>query len=134
MKNIQNNCKTTDQQHREGFTLLEIMIVVALIGMLATLAMPAFMKVRKQSQGKRIVNDARVIDSAIDAWAMENNKSDGDTVDTVGIASYSKSGALNTTDVLGNPYGIGPVGSNQVRIAGSTKTALSGVQIDWGAY
>jgi len=121
-------------RHREGFTLLEIMIVVALIGLLATLAMPAFMKVRKQSQGKRIVNDARIVDSAIDAWAMENNKSDGDTVDTVGIASYSKTGELHTTDVLGNDYGIGPVGSNQVRISTSTKSALSGVQIDWGAY
>jgi type IV pilus assembly protein PilA len=122
------------RQHREGFSLLEIMIVVALIGMLATLAMPAFIKVRKQSQGKRIVNDARVIDAAIDAWAMENNKSDGDTVDTVGIATYSKSGTIATSDVLGNAYGIGPVGSNQVRIATGTKTALSGVAIDWGAY
>ena len=134
MKNSNEYGTTTDRQHREGFTLLEIMIVVALIGMLATLAMPAFMKVRKQSQGKRIVNDARVIDSAIDAWAMENNKSDGDTVDTVQIATYSKSGAINTSDILGNAYGIGPVGSNQVRISTGTKSALTGVQIDWGAY
>jgi prepilin-type N-terminal cleavage/methylation domain-containing protein len=123
-----------DRRNREGFSLLEIMIVVALIGMLATLAMPAFLKVRKQSQGKRIVNDARVIDAAIDAWAMENNKADGDDVDTAGIGSYAKTGTLNLTDVLGNPYGVGPVGTGQVRVATDTKSALAGVAIDWGAY
>jgi type II secretory pathway pseudopilin PulG len=117
-----------------AFTLLEVMIIVALIGLLAVMAMPAFMKVRKQAQGKRIVNDARVIDTAIDAWAMENNKADGDSVDLVAINGYSKSGQLRTADVLGNPYGIGPVGTNQVRIATSTKSALGGVSIDWGAY
>jgi prepilin-type N-terminal cleavage/methylation domain-containing protein len=134
MKDALKFSRTIYGRHPEGFTLLEIMIVVALIGMLATLAMPAFMKVRKQSQGKRIVNDARVIDSAIDAWAMENNKSDGDVVDMAGIATYSKSGALSTNDILGNPYGVGPVGSTQVRISTDTKSALSGVQIDWAAY
>ncbi len=78
--------------HRQAFSLLELMIVVALIGLLATLALPAFLRVRKQTQGKRIVNDARVIDTAIDAWAMENNKADGDSIDTVAIMGYSKSG------------------------------------------
>jgi type IV pilus assembly protein PilA len=110
------------------------MIVVALIGLLAVMALPAFMKVRKQSQGKRVVNDARVIDTAIDAWAMENNKADGDDVDLAAINSYSKSGQLHTNDVLGKPYGIGPVGTNQVRISSDTKSALDGVNIDWGAY
>ena len=121
-------------RQRGAFTLLEIMIVVALIGLLAVMAMPAFVKVRKQSQGKRIVNDARVIDTAIDAWAMENNKADGDIVDLAGINTYSKTGQIRTNDVLGAPYGIGPVGSNQVRIATTTKSALAGVSIDWGAY
>jgi competence protein ComGC len=122
------------RKRSRAFTLLEIMIVVALIGLLAVMALPGIMKVRKQSQGKRIVNDARVIDTAIDAWAMENNKADGDAVDLVGIDAYSKSGQLRTSDVLGNSYGIGPVGTNQVRISSNTKSALSGVSIDWGAY
>ena len=120
--------------HSRGFSLLEVMIVVSLIGLLAVMALPAFIKVRKQSQGKRIVNDARVIDTAVDAWAMENNKADGDAVDLVAINGYSKSGQLHTNDTLGNPYGIGPVGTNQVRIAPNTKSALTGVSIDWGAY
>jgi len=121
-------------RHSRAFTLIEVLIVVSLIGLLAVLALPAFIKVRKQSQGKRIVNDARVIDTAVDAWAMENNKADGDAVDLAGINSYSKSGQIHTNDTLGNAYGIGPVGSNQVRIATTTKSALAGVSVDWGAY
>src|SRR6266853_5314506 len=109
-------------RHSRAFTLIEVLIVVSLIGLLAVLALPAFIKVRKQSQGKRIVNDARVIDTAVDAWAMENNKADGDAVDLAGISSYSKSGQLHTNDTLGNAYGIGPVGPTQVRIATTTKS------------
>jgi len=120
--------------HRRAFTLLEVMIVVGLIGLLAVMAMPAFIKSRKQSQGKRIVNDARVIDTAIDAWAMENNRADGDLVDRVGINGYSKAGQLRTNDVLGAGYVIGLVGASQVRVAPSTKSALASVGIDWGAY
>ena len=52
-------------RHRGGFTLLELMIIVALIGLLSVLALPAFIQVRKQSQGKRIVSDARVVDGAM---------------------------------------------------------------------
>ena len=121
-------------RHRRAFTLLEVMIVVSLIGLLAVMALPAFMKVRKQSQGKRIVNDARVVDTAVDAWAMENNKADGDVWTWSDINGYSKSGQLHTNDTLGNPYDKGPVGANQVRISADTKSALSGVSIDWGAY
>ena len=110
------------------------MIIVALIGLLSVLAMPSYIKVRKQTQGKRIVNDARIVDTAIDAWAMEYQKSDGASVDMPGISEYAKPNIIGTNDVLGNPFGIGPVGVNQVRISGSTKSALAGVSIDWGTY
>jgi prepilin-type N-terminal cleavage/methylation domain-containing protein len=134
MKNKTEISETVSWRRRQAFSLVEIVIVVALIGLLATLLLPGISLARKQSQGKRIVSDARVIDSAIDAWAMENQMTDGDPVDTTAIASYSKSGTLNMTDILGNDYGIGPVGSNQVRISTVTKSALTGAQIDWGAY
>jgi type II secretory pathway pseudopilin PulG len=122
---------------RQAFTLVEIMIIVALIGLLATLMIPSFIKVRKQSQGKRIINDARIIDGAVDAWTLETGKVDGDPigpVDLASVAQYTKSGTINPIDVLGNSYQIGPVGTTQVVISATTKQALSGVSLDWGAY
>ena len=121
------------RNNKAAFTLVEIMIVVAIIGLLAALAIPGFVKARKQSQGRRIINDARQMDAAIDQWALEQGKKDGDTVVTSEAATYLKT-AWNSNDLLGNPYTIGTVGTNQVQIATSTKTALAGVGIDWGPY
>jgi len=118
----------------QAFTLVEIMIIVALIGLLAALAIPGFIQVRKQSQGKRIVNDARIIDAAINNWALEAGVADGTPVDLTAAASYTKLGTINTVDVLGNPYEIGPVGDSQVMVSAASKAALVGVDIDWGAY
>ena len=119
---------------RHAFTLLEIMIVVAIIGLLAALMIPGFIRDRSQSQGRRIVNDARIIDAAINGWAIENGISDGTTVDLVGAATYVKTGVISTTDILGNPYSFNGVGVSQVLISAATKAALDGVGIDWGGY
>src|SRR5579859_2274493 len=119
---------------RQAFTLVEVMIIVALIGMLAALLIPSFIKVRKQSQGKRIVNDVRQIDAAINAWALEVGVSDGTPVDLSGAAQYTKAGTINTIDLLGNAYLIGPVGDTQIAISGTTKSALAGVSIEWASY
>src|SRR5258706_7767871 len=99
---------------RSAFTLVEIMIVVAIIGLLAALAIPGFVKARKQSQGRRILNDARQLDAAIDQWALETGQVDGATVNTTSAASYLKT-AWNSNDLLGNPYAVGTVGTNQVQ-------------------
>ena len=121
-------------RQQQGFTLSEIMIVVGLIGLLAALAVPGFIKNRKMSQGRRIVNDARVIDAAINGWALEVGAVDGAAVDVAAAGQYTGRGTINTTDLLGNSYGIGSVGSNQVSISTTTKSALAGVSIDWGPY
>ena len=121
------------RSHKAAFTLVEIMIVVAIIGLLAALAIPAFVKSRKQSQGRRIINDARQMDAAVEQWALENGKKDGDTVDTAGAATYLKT-AWSANDLLNNPYTVSTVGTNQVKISDTTKTALAGVGIDWGPY
>jgi prepilin-type N-terminal cleavage/methylation domain-containing protein len=128
-----NQMRNKIRGNQAAFTLVEIMIVVAIIGLLAALAIPGFVKARKQSQGRRILNDARQIDSAIDQWALENGKKDGDVVITTSAATYLKT-AWPTNDLLGNAYAVGNVGPGQVAIASATKDALSGVGIDWGAY
>ncbi|HUI08162.1 MAG TPA: prepilin-type N-terminal cleavage/methylation domain-containing protein [Verrucomicrobiae bacterium] len=126
--------RNSSPSERQAFTLVEIMIIVALIGLLAALAVPTFIKARKQSQGKRIVNDARIIDAAINAWAMETGRADGDSVDLAAAAQYTKSGVISASDVLGNSWVIGNVGTEQLQISPTTKDALSSVGIDWGPY
>ena len=125
--------KTNMRRTHSAFTLVEIMIVVAIIGLLAALAVPGFMRARKQSQGRRIVNDARQMDAAVDQWALERGASNGSTIDTVGAANYLKR-AWPANDLLGNAYVVNTVGSTQIQINTTTKTALTGVGIDWGAY
>ncbi len=120
-------------RNQSAFTLVEIMIVVAIIGLLAALAVPGFVKARKQSQGRRTINDARQEDAAIDQWALETGQTDGMSINTTGAATYLKT-AWKTNDVLGNVYTFGNVGTQQVQISATTKTALANVGIDWGPY
>src|SRR5438876_446661 len=68
-------------KNRGGFTLVEIMIVVAIIALLAAIAVPNFLRARKRSQATRMLEDLRNVDSSIDQYAIENNKSGGDTVE-----------------------------------------------------
>jgi len=128
-----NTQSRSTRNSQAAFTLVEIMIVVAIIGLLAALAIPGFVKARKQSQGRRIMNDCRQMDAAIDQWALENGKKDGDAIDTTSAQSYLKT-AWNTVDLLGNAYNVTVVGSTQISINAATKTALAGVGIDWGNY
>ena len=76
-----------------GFTLVEIMIVVAIIALLAAIAVPNFLRARKRSQATRILEDLRIIDSAIDQYAIENNKSGGATVSWTDVQAYLKKGS-----------------------------------------
>lgn len=130
-----DNMRRVSTDKAAAFTLLEIMIIVAIIGLLAVLAVPTFIKARKVSQGRRIVNDARQQDNAINQWALDNGKKDGDTVagNEVMIQMYLKS-PWKSIDLLGNSYAVGSVGTNQFKISDATKSALDGVGIDWGAY
>jgi prepilin-type N-terminal cleavage/methylation domain-containing protein len=98
-------------KNRGGFTLVEIMIVVAIIALLAAIAVPNFLRARKRSQATRILEDLRIIDSAIDQYAIENNKSSGDSVVWSDVQNYLKTGSVlyNSTgnDLLGNAYSGG---------------------------
>jgi len=78
---------------QKGFTLVEIMIVVAIIALLAAIAVPGFLRARKRSQASRILNDLRLIDSAVDQYAIERNKKTNDPVGTADWTAYVKKGS-----------------------------------------
>jgi prepilin-type N-terminal cleavage/methylation domain-containing protein len=95
-------------KRRGGFTLVEIMIVVAIIALLAAIAVPGFLRARKRSQASRILNDLRMIDAAVDQYAIENNKTSGATVNTADWTAYLKKGTAlynGGKSLLGSGYG-----------------------------
>src|SRR5438034_6275371 len=96
------------QTKRAGFTLVEIMIVVAIIALLAAIAVPGFLRARKRSQASRILNDLRMIDAAVDQYAIETNRSTNFVVGVTDWTNYLKQNSIlyNTgTSLLGSAYG-----------------------------
>src|SRR5438105_15140562 len=95
-------------KRRGGFTLVEIMIVVAIIALLAAIAVPGFLRARKRSQASRILNDLRMIDAAVDQYAIETNRTTGNTVAITDWTNYVKKGTIlynRGTNILGTSYG-----------------------------
>ena len=107
--------KTNRTFRKAGFTLVEIMIVVAIIGLLAAIAIPNFIKARATSQQNACINNLRQIDGAINEWALETGQSNGNSVSSVAtVSAYIK---LNSSSsVPGCPasgtYSVGKVGDN----------------------
>jgi prepilin-type N-terminal cleavage/methylation domain-containing protein len=116
-------------KRRGGFTLVEIMIVVAIIALLAAIAVPGFLRARKRSQASRILNDLRLIDSAVDQYAIETNKASSTAVNTTDWTNYLKKGSIlyNTgADLFGNAYG-GQTVDSLPSVPTATKANLSDV-------
>lgn len=105
------------------------MIVVAIIALLAAIAVPGFLRSRKRSQASRIINDLRLIDAAVDQYAIETSKKSGDPVNVADWTNYLKKGTnlyLSGKDILGNDYGPQTVDTLPA-VPANSKTALSDV-------
>jgi prepilin-type N-terminal cleavage/methylation domain-containing protein len=99
---------------KSGFTLVEIMIVVAIIGLLAAIAIPNFVKARTTAQKNACVNNLRQIDGAKEQWALENRASEGANATengTTGVNSFIKGQARPLCPANGN-YTYNVIGQN----------------------
>jgi type IV pilus assembly protein PilA len=111
---MHNPMKTKPQNKSQGFTLVEIMIVVVIIGLLAAMAIPAFQKVRQSSQDKAVLNNARQLSAAADQYFLENGVSTVSLAMLVGSSNYVK--AVNT--VAKETYPAGYTQGITITIAG----------------
>ena len=96
------------QTKHAGFTLVEIMIVVAIIALLAAIAVPGFLRARKRSQASKILNDLRLIDGAVDQYAIETGRKTGDAVGVADWTNYLKKDTrlfVSGQDLFGDDYG-----------------------------
>lgn len=94
---------------KQGFTLVEIMIVVAIIGLLAAIAIPSFQKSRDTTRKNSCISNLRQIDSAKEQWAVENDKNDGDAVVDAEVNAFIKE---VPECKAGGTYTYGAVGTN----------------------
>lgn len=98
-------------RRRKGFTLVEIMIVVAIIGLLAAIAIPSFVKARNTSRQNSCINNLRQIDSGKEQYAMAANLNDGDTATSSCVNSYIKGNTTPTCPASGT-YTYNIIGTN----------------------
>lgn len=111
-----------------AFTLVEIMIVVAIIALLAAIAIPGFLRARKRSQAVMIKNELKLIDSAVDQYALEFTRSGG-ALTFATLTPYFKAGRLvdsGGTDVFGHPFERFEIGTVP-RLSDATFVILSDV-------
>ena len=112
------NIKTSN---KAGFTLVEIMIVVAIIGLLAAIAIPNFVKARQTSQTNACINNLRQLDGAKQQYALENGKQSTYDVQAADVTPYLGRGSagsvanmicpLDSTKTIATSYTIGQVGT-----------------------
>ena len=106
----------------KGFTLVEIMIVVLIIGILLAIAVPNFIKARESSRAKSCVANLKQIESAKEQWAMDNkaamNASPG-TTDLYGTSAYIRSSPACPS---GGTYTIGDMATRPSCSIGTTAT------------
>jgi type IV pilus assembly protein PilA len=110
------------QRHsKKGFTLVEIMIVVVIIGLLAAMAIPAFQKVRTTSQTKTITNNLRQLASAADQYFLEYGVTTISSAALVGTDKYVKS----VVPAAGEAYDATITQGTDIQATGGTPGTIS---------
>lgn len=94
----------------KGFTLVEIMIVVAIIGLLAAIAIPNFIRARRDSQGTACCQNLENIEGAKSQWAFATNQGDGAVPAAADVEPYLSNNAIPPCPANG-AYGLGSTGT-----------------------
>ncbi len=100
-------------RRRGAFTLVEIMIVVAIIGLLAAIAVPNLMRARERTSLNLIFNNLRLIDNAKEQWAIENNQPSSSKPTNEQLAPYFNKGRF-PTPVVGESYAPNQVNEDAI--------------------
>jgi prepilin-type N-terminal cleavage/methylation domain-containing protein len=121
-----------------GFTLVEIMIVVVIIGLLAAIAVPGWFRARKRSQAGRILEDLVQIDHATDEYAIDNAKTTGPNPTFTDLKNYLKTNSVlysTGADLFGDSYGPFTV-DTLIKVPPPAYTSLSDVApaVFWSPY
>lgn len=132
--------KTSKKNLVSGFTLVEIMIVVAIIALLAAIAVPNFLRSRKRSQATRILEDLRVLDAALSQYAIDTNKTGSAAATFADLKTYIKTGTplyvSSGSDMFGNSYGTAFAVDTIPQVSTTTYDLLSDVAPDpfWSPF
>lgn len=109
----------------KGFTLVEIMIVVAIIGLLAAIAVPNFVQARNSARSNTCINNLRLIDSAKEQYAIENNIANGTATTSANCTAYLKNGAFPTCPGTATAYTTNAIGTFPVCALSGSASAMT---------